>query len=90
MELKLSKEDCSSNINPTLYTSMLGGLMYFTTTRSDIIYGVILVSRFMETPKETHWQATKIILKYVNGRKEYGILYSKIDDFRLIGYTNSD
>ena len=54
------------------------------------MYAVSLVSRFMETPKETHWQATKRILKYVNGTKEYGILYSATDNFRLVGYTNSD
>eukprot|EP00253_Pinus_taeda_P032739 PITA_32739 len=65
--LKLSKEDCSINANPTLYKNMIGSLMYLTTTRHDIMYAVSLVSRFMETPKETHWQATKEILRYVNG-----------------------
>ena len=49
-----------------------------------------LVSRFMETPKETHWKSAKIILKYVNGTKDYGVLYSEIDDFRLISYSSSD
>jgi len=38
----------------TLYKSMLGSLMYLTSTRPDIIYAVSLVSRSMETPKETH------------------------------------
>ena len=81
MGLKLSKEDCSNNVNPTLYKSMVGSLMYLTATRPDIMYAVSLVSRFMETPKETHWQVSKRILKYVNGTKEYGVLYSKTDDF---------
>eukprot|EP00253_Pinus_taeda_P034560 PITA_34560 len=53
--LKLSKEDCSNNVNPALYKSMIGSLMYLTATRPDIMYVVSLVSRFMETPKETHW-----------------------------------
>jgi len=75
MGLKLSKEDCSSNANSTLYQSMVGNLMYLTTTRPDIMYVVSLVSRFMETSKETHWQAAKRILRYVNGTKEYVILY---------------
>lgn len=64
--------------------------MYFTTIRPDIMYAISLVSRFMETPKETHWQAAKIILKYVNGTKEYGVFYSVTNDFRLVGYTGSD
>ena len=49
-----------------------------------------MVLRFMETPKETHWQAAKRILRYVNGTKQYGILYTTTHDFRLVGYTNSD
>eukprot|EP00253_Pinus_taeda_P034119 PITA_34119 len=49
-----------------------------------------LVSSFMETPKETHWQETKRIQRYINGTKQYAILYTAIDDFRLVGYTNSD
>eukprot|EP00253_Pinus_taeda_P013996 PITA_13996 len=63
IRLKLSKEDRSSNANLTLYKSMIGGLMYLTATRLDIMYAVSLVSRFMETPKETHCQATKRILR---------------------------
>ena len=54
------------------------------------MYGVSLISRFMETPKETHWQETKRILRYVNGTKEYGVLYSSTDNFKLIGYNDSD
>ena len=32
----------------------------------------------------------KRTLRYVNGTKEYGIQYVVIDDFKLVGYTNSD
>eukprot|EP00253_Pinus_taeda_P017076 PITA_17076 len=90
MGLKLSKEDCCNNINPTLYKSMIGSLMYLTATRSDIMYAVNLVSRFMQTPKETHWQEAKMILRYVNGTKQCGVFYIATDDFRLVGYTVSD
>ncbi|XP_059076461.1 uncharacterized protein LOC131875801 [Cryptomeria japonica] len=51
---------------------------------------LIIVVLFMETPKDTHWQAGKRILRYVNGTKGYGILYNAVTDFRLIGYTYSD
>lgn len=90
MGLKLSKEGCSSNVNLTLYKSMIASLMYLTTTRSDIMYPVSLGSRFIETPKETHWQAVKRILSYVNGTKKYAVLYTTIDDFKLVGYTDND
>ena len=90
MGLNLSKEYYSKNVDLTLYKSIVGSLMYLTATRPDIMYTVSLISRFMETPKETHWQANKRILRYVNGAKEYGVLYSTSDKFKLIGYTDSD
>ena len=84
MGLKLSNEYCSKNVDLTLYKSMVGSLMYLTATRPNIMYVVGLISKFMETPKETHWQAAKRILRYVNGTKENGVVYSKTYDFKLI------
>ena len=90
MGLKLSKEDHSKNVDLTLYKSIVCNLMYLTATRPNIMHTVSLISRFMETPKETHWQAAKRILRYMNGTKGYGILYSSSENFKLIGYTDSD
>jgi hypothetical protein len=72
--LKISKYDCSINVDPTFYKSMVGSLMYLTTTRPNIVYEIILISNFMENPKETHLQVGKRILRYVNGTKSHGIL----------------
>ena len=58
--------------------------MYLTVTRLDIMYGMSLISRFMETPKESHWKAGKRILRYVNGTKYFGIVYSTSEDFKVI------
>eukprot|EP00253_Pinus_taeda_P031402 PITA_31402 len=67
MGLKLSREDSSKDFDPSLYKSIVGSLMYLTTTRPDIMYAVSLIFRFMERPKEAHWQAAKRILRYVKG-----------------------
>jgi hypothetical protein len=82
--LKLSKEYKGSNVDPTLFKMMVGSLMYLTMTRPDIMYGVSLISRFMEMPKESHWKVGKRILRYVNGKKGFGIKYSTSKDFKLI------
>ena len=87
--LKLSKEHCSKTVDPTLYKSMVGSLMYFTATRPDIMYALSLISRFMETLKET-LTGNEDNLWYVNATKDYGVLYSENDDFKLIGCTDSD
>eukprot|EP00253_Pinus_taeda_P018634 PITA_18634 len=62
MGLKLSKEDSNKDFDPNLYKSIVGSLMYLTATRPDIMFAVSLISRFMERPKEAHWQASKRIL----------------------------
>ena len=83
--LKLRKEDCNKSVNPTIYKSMVRSLMYLTTTRPDMMHAVSLVSRFMETPKDSHWQEGKRILRYVNGTKGFEILYTVVNNFKLVG-----
>ena len=65
--LKLSKDNDGSTVDPTLFKRLVGSLMYLTTTRLDIMYGVSMISRFMESPKDSHWQVGKRILTYVSG-----------------------
>ena len=64
--------------------------MYLKMTRPAIMYGVSMISRFMESPKDSHWKEGKIILSYVIGIKDLGIMYSTLENFNLIGYTDSD
>ena len=71
--IKLSKYDEGSYVDPTLYKRLVGSLMYLTATRPDIMFAISLISRFMETPKSTHWQAGNRILRYVVGTNEFGI-----------------
>lgn len=44
----------------------------------------------MHMPCEGHWNATKRVLKYLKGTRTYGIKYSKVVDFHLTGYSDSD
>eukprot|EP00253_Pinus_taeda_P012840 PITA_12840 len=67
MGLKLTKEDNNKDFDPSSYKSIVASLMYLIATRPDIMFVVSLISRFMERPKEAHWQAAKRILRYVKG-----------------------
>ena len=49
-----------------------------------------MISIFMETPKDTHWIAGKIILRYITGTRDCGIMYEIKKKKDLIGFTNSD
>jgi hypothetical protein len=51
---KLSKKYEGPTVDSTLYKSLVGNLLYLTTTRPNIIYAANLVSRFMESPKDSH------------------------------------
>ena len=44
----------------------------------------------MESPKDSHWKESKIILRYLSGTKDLGIMSSTLENFKLIGYTDSD
>ena len=88
--IKLSRYDEGSNVDATYFKSLVGSLRYLTCTRPDILYGVGLVSRYMEKPKSTHLMAAKRILRYIKGTISYRLFYTRCDDFQLIGYTDSD
>ena len=77
-------------LDPMMFKRLVGTLMYLTMTRPDIMYGVSLISRFMDSPKDSHWQAGTRILRYVSGTKDLGIIYSTLKNFKLNGYTNND
>lgn len=49
-----------------------------------------MVGRFQYAPKETHVQAIKRIFKYIKGTLDFGLWYSKSEDFTLTTYTDVD
>jgi hypothetical protein len=74
----------------TLYRQLVGSLLYLTHTRPDLSFVVGLVSRYMQTPHESHWKATKRILRYVHGTVHFRIHYSSEGTPLLVGFTDSD
>jgi hypothetical protein len=56
---KLSKNDEGPTVDSTLYKSLVGSLLYLAATRPDIMYATNLVSRFIESPKDSHWKMAK-------------------------------
>ena len=87
---KLSKDDESLEVDHTMYRSMIGSLLYVTTTRPNVMQVVGLVARFQSSPKETHVTAVKRNFKYLKGTMEYGLWYPKSQDFILKSFTNVD
>nr|GFB86050.1 reverse transcriptase [Tanacetum cinerariifolium] len=89
-KVKPSKHDGGKAVDSTLFKSLVGSLRYLTCTRPDILFVVGLISRFMEEPTTQHLKITKRILRYIKGTVDYGMFYSTSEDFKLVGYSDSD
>jgi hypothetical protein len=74
---KLSKDDKSKDADQRLYRSMIGSLLYVTTSRLDVMQAVGQVARFQATPKETHVMEVKRIFKISQSNKRLWIMVSK-------------
>ena len=81
---KLSKEDESKVVDPKHYRSMIGSLLYVTTSRHVVKKVFGMVDKFQTTPKESHVQAVKRILRYLNGTIDLGLWYPSKNSFSLI------
>ncbi|KAH0772386.1 hypothetical protein KY290_012557 [Solanum tuberosum] len=83
---KLIKNDGVERVQEGSYRSLIGCLMYLTTTRPYILYVVSVLSRFLNSPSELHMQAAKRVLRYVKGTMDYGVKFSKCKNFKLQGF----
>jgi len=87
---KLNKEDDSLEVEQKLYRSMIGSLLYVTTTRPDVMQAVFQVARFQVAPKETHLLAVKIISRYLKGTVDFGLWCPKANKLELFCFTEPD
>lgn len=72
------------------FRSIVGGLIYLTHSRLDIMFAVSLISRFMHKPSRQHMGAAKRVLRYIRGTLSFGLRYQKVSNCKLISYTDSD
>ena len=87
---KLSHDAAGVEVDPTLYRSMIGSLLYLTASRPNIAFNVGICAKFQATPKESHLTAIKQIIRYINGISDYGIWYLRDSNECLVGYSDAD
>ena len=88
--VKLTVDLLGKNVNPSLYKSMIGSLLYLTTSRLDISYSVGVCARYQVNLKESHITALKRIIKYVKTTAEFSVWYSNDTNDVLAGYFDAD
>ncbi|GJQ98833.1 putative reverse transcriptase, RNA-dependent DNA polymerase, partial [Tanacetum coccineum] len=86
----LVKDEEARAIDVHLYRSMIGSLMYLTTSRSDIIFAVCACAKFQVTPKTSHIHTVKRIFRYLKGQPKLGLWYPRDSPFDLEAFTSSD
>jgi hypothetical protein len=87
---KISVDLIGKSVDPILYRSMIGSLLYLTASRPDIAFSVGVCARFQANPKESHLTAVKCIIRYVNDTINHGLWYSREKNLVFAGYSDAD
>ncbi|GJX23349.1 hypothetical protein Tco_0227794 [Tanacetum coccineum] len=92
MEIK-DKLDLDQNrtlVDATKYRSMIGALMYLTSSRPYIVHATCLCARYQAKPTEQHLKEVKKTFRYLWGTVIKGLWYMKDSGFEQIGFLDAD
>nr|GEV32373.1 hypothetical protein [Tanacetum cinerariifolium] len=84
------KDEDGEKVDVHMYRSMIGSLMYLTSSRSDIMFAVCACARYQVNLKVLHLHDVKRIFRYLKGQPKFGLWYPKDSPFDLVAYTDSD
>ncbi|GKD72567.1 hypothetical protein Tco_1330849 [Tanacetum coccineum] len=87
---KLDLDQHGSPVDETKYRSMIGALMYLTSSRPDIVHATCLYARYQAKSTEKHLKEVKMIFCYLWGTINTGLWYTKNSGFELTGFSNAD
>ncbi|WMV35464.1 hypothetical protein MTR67_028849 [Solanum verrucosum] len=68
----------------------LGTKNYLTVTRPDISFHVSVVSQFMTSPCDSHWDAVVRILRYIKSAPGKGLLIEDQGHEHITRFTDAD
>nr|GEY70493.1 hypothetical protein [Tanacetum cinerariifolium] len=87
---KLDLDQNGTPVDATKYRSMIGALMYLTSSRQDIVHATCLCARYQAKPTKKHLKEVKRIFRYLRGTVNTGLWYTKDSDFELTGFSDAD
>nr|GEW58128.1 hypothetical protein [Tanacetum cinerariifolium] len=89
-QAKLKLDLVGKPVDHTDYRSMIGSLMYVTSSRPDIMFATCMCARYQANPNEHHVSAVKRIFRYLKGTINLALWYPKDYDFDLTAYSDVD
>jgi hypothetical protein len=73
------------------YSSIVGMLMFLANnSRPDIAFATHQCARFTHSPKDSHGQAVKKIIRYLQGTKDKGLIMTPSNDLSIDCYVDAD
>ncbi|GJW99315.1 retrovirus-related pol polyprotein from transposon TNT 1-94 [Tanacetum coccineum] len=73
-QAKLKLDLVGKPVDHTDYRSMIGSLMYLTSSRPDIKFATCMCARYQANPNEHHVSTVKRIFRYLKGTINLGLL----------------
>nr|GEV61817.1 retrovirus-related Pol polyprotein from transposon TNT 1-94 [Tanacetum cinerariifolium] len=89
-QAKLKLDLVGKPVDHTDYRSMIGSLMYVTSSRPDIMFATCMCARYQANPNEHHVSVVKRIFRYLKGTINLGLWYLKDSGFDLTAYSDAD
>nr|GEU61521.1 retrovirus-related Pol polyprotein from transposon TNT 1-94 [Tanacetum cinerariifolium] len=89
-QAKLKLNLVGKPVDHTDYRSMIGSLMYVTSSRPDIVFSTCMCARYQANPNEHHVSVVKRIFHYLKRTINLGFLYPKDSGFDLTSYSDAD
>lgn len=90
MNKKLKKRRWGNKVGVSNYRSLIGNLLYLTSTRPNTMFAASLLSRFMNDPSHIHLGVAKRVLSYIQDTLDYGIKYESKVEVKLIDFCDND
>nr|GEW47695.1 retrovirus-related Pol polyprotein from transposon TNT 1-94 [Tanacetum cinerariifolium] len=87
---KFDLDQIGTPVDATKYRSMIGALMYLTSSRPDIVHATFVCARYQAHPTEKHLKEVKRIFHYLRGTINIGLWYTKDSSFELTGFSDAD
>nr|GFC45993.1 uncharacterized mitochondrial protein AtMg00810-like [Tanacetum cinerariifolium] len=87
---KLDLDQNGTPVDATKYHSMMGALMYLTSSRPDIVHATCLCARYQAKPTEKYLKEVKRIFRYLRVIVNTGLWYTKDSCFELTGFSYAD
>nr|GEW63406.1 retrovirus-related Pol polyprotein from transposon TNT 1-94 [Tanacetum cinerariifolium] len=89
-QAKLKLDLVGKPVDHTDYQSMIGLLMYVTSSRPNIMFATCMCARYQANPNEQHVSSVKRIFRYLKGTINLGLCYPKDSGFDLTAYSDAD